>query len=100
MADSLASVGLHPLVELPDDRVPLYLPLLLKGRDSVRASLASQGIFCPVHWPRPSSLGVPKPPSEESPLWTDEISIIIDQRYGPEDIRRIARAIEASGLDP
>jgi hypothetical protein len=83
---------IEPLTsKLPADVVPLGYVVKLANRDSVRAKLSGQRIFCPVHWPLPLEVG---------PEFTDAhtlsqscLTLPIDQRYGPEDMHRLARTL-------
>lgn len=71
---------LFPL-ELMD--CPLFVPILLENRNVVRQKLIDNGIFCPVHWPHPKA-------DCDSNLYDLELSLVCDQRYGDEDMERLA----------
>lgn len=86
--ERLAAMEIAPLHEMNSLSVPLFIPICLKNRDRVRKALFSNGIFCPVHWPIES---ITTPFSKE--MATHELSIIIDQRYGKEDMNRILKII-------
>lgn len=60
---------------------PLFVPVLLENRDEVRQRLTANGIYCPVHWPRPEGC--------RSNLYEMELSLICDQRYDDKDMKRI-----------
>lgn len=64
---------------------PLFVPIILTNRDEVRAHLIKNEIYCPVHWPKPEGC--------ESNIYDIELSLICDQRYGIEDMRRIVSVV-------
>ena len=65
---------------------PLFIPILLPNRNEVRAHLTKNEIYCPVHWPKPEGC--------ESNIYDLELSLICDQRYGIEDMKRIVSVIK------
>lgn len=65
---------------------PLFVPILVPHRNEVRAHLTKNEIYCPVHWPRPEGC--------ESNIYEQELSLICDQRYGTEDMKRIVSVIK------
>lgn len=65
---------------------PLFTPILLPNRDEVRAHLTKNDIYCPVHWPKPEGC--------ESNIYDLELSLICDQRYGIEEMKRIVSTIQ------
>lgn len=67
--------------EMNDTDCPMFVPILLENRDEVRKHLTKNEIYCPVHWPRPEGC--------VSNLYDHELSLICDQRYGIEDMKRI-----------
>ena len=71
-----------PHIDMDGD-VPLFLPVFLgnEDRDSLRAYLIGQGIYCPVHWPE--VMGAPRGIRE------NELSLICDQRYSICDMDSI-----------
>lgn len=81
--------GLHKKVQFlfPEEDIdcPLFVPILLDNRDEVKKYLISHGIYCPVHWPKPEGC--------ESNIYDLELSLICDQRYRIEDMRRIVSVI-------
>lgn len=65
---------------------PLFVPILLpEKRGDVRAGLAANGVYCPIHWPKPQVC--------ESNLYDMELSLICDQRYKEEDMERIVTVL-------
>ena len=79
---------------LPADVVPLGYVVRLRERDRVRARLAAQRIFCPVHWPLPVEVSVRRFP-DAARLAETCLTLPIDQRYGPNDMAHIADALKA-----
>lgn len=65
---------------------PLFVPILLPNRNEVRAHLTKNEIYCPIHWPRPEGC--------ESNIYDMELSLICDQRYGIEDMKRIVSVLK------
>lgn len=73
--------------------VPLFVPVLVQPekRNSLRGYLIKNKIYCPVHWPLSS---IHDEMSGSKQLFESELSLICDQRYGVDDMKRIARAID------
>lgn len=74
---------IRPLfAEMNEGDVPLFVPVLLKPelRNGLRQHLIQNEIYCPVHWP--SEL------AGANRLYDSELSLICDQRYGIEDMKR------------
>lgn len=65
---------------------PLFIPILLQHREEIRAHLTKNKIYCPVHWPKPERC--------ESNIYDQELSLVCDQRYGIEDMKRIVSVIQ------
>lgn len=67
---------------------PLFVPILLReNRDEVRSCLASNKVYCPVHWPHPNA-------ECSSNLYDVELSLICDQRYDENDMERIVSILK------
>ena len=62
---------------------PLFIPIIVNKemRADLRNYLTSNKIFCPIHWPKPEK-------AKECALYETELSLICDQRYSEEDIKR------------
>lgn len=83
----------EPLMhDLPPQVAPLGYVVRLRDRDSVQDRLATQRIFCPVHWPLPEEVSPQRFP-EAASLAKTCLTLPIDQRYGPEEMARIAEAV-------
>lgn len=85
---------IRPLfAELGDRDVPLFVPVLVKQelRDALRYYLIKNEVYCPVHWP--SELG------GANKLYDGELSLVCDQRYGAEDMKREMNLIREFLID-
>ena len=73
------------------ESVPLFIPVFLGNRSEVRKKMFSNNIFTPVHWPYESDKlnGTIK-----NQLYETEISLICDQRYSLEDMKRQIEVLE------
>ena len=80
--------------ELGEDDCPMFVPLLVPGgkRDSLRRHLIDNEIYCPVHWPLTDYHG---PDEKTAALYRDGLSLVCDQRYGEEDMRRMIKVINS-----
>lgn len=72
---------------LPNDVVPLYLPILCDNRDEIQRLLVKNAIYAPIVWPKGTSC--PVVDSDANHLYEHLLCIPIDQRYSEDDIRRI-----------
>jgi hypothetical protein len=88
--NGLRELGIEPIVRAADGQVPLFVPIRLKNRNEVRSSMFAENIFCPIHWPVPQGHYLMR--GEE--LAGSELSLIIDQRYGEEDMNRILKVLK------
>lgn len=64
---------------------PLFVPVVIPNRNEVRKILTENRIYCPVHWPKPEGCS--------SNLFDLELSLICDQRYNEDDMKRIVSVI-------
>ncbi len=71
---------------------PLFVPLTTAPelRDALHSHLVQHDIYFPRHWPRTSDHTFR---GSRTPLFDTEISAVCDQRYAPDDMRRIADEI-------
>ncbi len=83
--------------ELGEDDCPLFVPILLdkEKRNALQNHLKSRSIYCPVHWPIEKEHVLT---GKTRPLYERELSIVCDQRYDEEDMLRILRVIDESGV--
>ena len=70
-----------------DGGTPAYLVLRTPEAETLQGMLAERGVFCPIHWPRPSQV----PP--ERPWRDDLISVPIDHRYGHQEMEYIGQTL-------
>lgn len=79
----------RPLYALREGDCPLFVPVSVAGgrRDELQRRLIGQGIYCPVHWPRPAE-------GCRSERYDTELSLVCDQRYNLSDMTRIIEVIE------
>ena len=85
----LAKIGISPILPLTEDHVPLFIPIRLNNRDSVRKAMFAHEIFCPVHWPL-DGLDVQR----GKQMAEAELSLIIDQRYGRKEMDEIIMILQ------
>ncbi len=76
---------IFPKIETHD--VPLFLPILVKNnkRDALRKYLIENSVYCPIHWPLSLLHSITK---EEQQIYSSELSLICDQRYGEDEMNR------------
>ncbi|MDI4650367.1 hypothetical protein [Cohnella hashimotonis] len=79
------------------EEVPLGFPLqVLNGqRDSLRAYLRDRQIYCAVHWPLSLLKNEKHIPQREARASAELLTLPIDQRYGADDMDRMAQAVQA-----
>ena len=81
-----AVAGIRPLAGIVDALSPAYLTCRVDEAAALQSTMASEGIFCPIHWPRPNLLSPASWPR-------DLISLPIDHRYDASDMNRMGDAI-------
>lgn len=89
LVEQLEKIGIKPLFSLLENHVPLFVPIVLKNRDSVRKAMFKKDIFCPVHWPL-DGMNVKR----GELMSKTELSLIIDQRYGRNDMDNIIAVLK------
>ena len=67
------------LFKYKDGDCPLFVPILVENRDKIRKEMIEKSIYLPVHWPKSKA---------ENDIYDLELSLINDQRYSEEDIRK------------
>ena len=79
--------------ELKENDCPLFVPLLIDEdkRDALKNHLIKKQIYCPVHWPVTE---FHKLNDKTEEIYKKEISIVCDQRYTVNDMKRIASEIK------
>ena len=84
LIERLGERGIKPLLPLLGDHIPLFLPIMLDNRDSVRRKMFQNEVFCPIHWPL-EGIDVKR----GKVMAETELSLIVDQRYGQKDLDTI-----------
>lgn len=91
--DGREEVSVDPRVRssVRKNDIPLLaLPVACRDRDATRARLAEANVFCAVHWQDGDWSGS----SGRAATWARTfLSLPTDQRYTPEDMRRISRIL-------
>lgn len=85
----LESLGIRPMIDIPDYSVPLFIPIWLEDRDAIRKRMFQHEVFCPVHWPLE---GLPL--KKGADMAEHELSLIVDQRYSKEDMDLIIEILK------
>lgn len=66
--------------------IPSHLVIRVPDAEGVQRRLASAGIFCPIHWPRPDRL--------QTRAWRENVlSLPVDHRYNSDDMGRVAKQL-------
>ena len=79
--------------EMNDADCPMFVPIFVPDgrRDELRNFLIKNDIYCPIHWPVSD---YHKLDEKEQFLYDNELSLVCDQRYAEDDMRRMVQAIE------
>lgn len=85
----LKEMGITPVFPVPEDKVPLFIPVWIENRNEVRRKMFSNEIFCPVHWPL-EGMNLKK----GAEMAEHELSLIVDQRYTVEDMADLLNYFE------
>lgn len=88
LVEKLSQEGISTLLPVSEDKVPLFVPIYLENRDELRKQMFQHEIFCPVHWPL-AEMKVQK----GAEMAAHELSLVIDQRYGRNDMEEIISLI-------
>jgi hypothetical protein len=92
LARALPDLALLPA--LPAGSVPFGFPIRLRDRDAVRARLRQSGVLTPIHWELPPA--VPGEFVDSHRLSAETLTLPCDQRYGLEDMDRLARLVTSA----
>ena len=80
--------------EMKDEDCPMFVPVVVPEgkRDDLRKHLIDKEIYCPIHWPLSSYHRL-----EDKCLdfYNSELSLVCDQRYTEEDMKRMAEIINS-----
>lgn len=77
----LEDLGIRTIIPIESGVTPLFVPVWLDNRDTVRKRMFQKQIYCPVHWPI-GNLTL----KNGSEMERHELSLIIDQRYTINDM--------------
>lgn len=85
LSGSKLIMPMFPVMHTGD--VPLFVPVLVNEglRDALKKHLIDNRVYCPMHWPLSELHTVS---SEEKRIYEQELSLICDQRYGEEEMKR------------
>ena len=92
-------LGQYSLINILQETVdfnqmtPLFVPIIIQSkekRDKLVKYLIANQIYCPVHWPKPSEINLN---NRNNALYEQEISLICDQRYSRNDMKKIIEKI-------
>ncbi|TFV96948.1 hypothetical protein [Orlajensenia leifsoniae] len=86
----LRSWGDLQVVSEASPSVPSHLVVSVPNPGELQRRLSDHRIYCPIHWPRPSFI------DDAEPWREDLISLPVDHRYGPADMRRLSDAIRVA----
>lgn len=87
----LKDIGLNPMLEMSNGMIPLFVPLYLENRDTIREKLRNNRIFCPVHWPIDENYPIT---DKMIDMRQHELSLIVDQRYSLADMKSIINVVK------
>lgn len=88
--ECLKQMAIKPIISNIENYTPLFIPIRIKNRDEIRKKMFSRNIFCPIHWPEPEGLNL----FRSNELAKTELSLIVDQRYNKEDMKRMLDIID------
>ena len=86
LIDGLADICL--ITSLNPNDCPLFVPIVIDEREKLRKYLIDRNIYCPIHWPKPY-----KNQNESDDLYGRELSLVCDQRYSTDDMKRIVSTV-------
>ncbi len=94
LLQGLKSVSaVKPLFDyLPDEVVPLYMPVLAEDRTAVQLHLRENLIYAPVIWPKAE--GILHLSEDTQYLYDHMLCIPVDQRYSEDDMKRIISCLK------
>lgn len=70
---------------------PLFVPIIVEKRDELKHFLIENSVYCPSHWPISKYHVLNK---KTRVLYDKELSIVCDQRYSEEDMKKIIYLIK------
>lgn len=96
LATALEDLALFP--SRPDGVVPSHFPILVEDRDAVRRGLIDDRIWPPIHWELAGEAA--SCDAAAARRAAAMLSLPLDQRYGAEDMERIAATVRRLGARP
>ncbi len=82
-----ANSDIHILNPLEAAPIPSHLVIEVANAKMVQARAASQGLFCPIHWPPSKVVAMNR-------SWPENVlSVPIDHRYGEEEMLHAAEVL-------
>ena len=94
LAKELNSVNLLKTKKLDELDVPSHYPLMLKNTDKIYKILLENKIYCPRFWPGTIDLMKGSKCEIERNFCNNLIPLIIDQRYGKTQLKKIISVIQ------
>lgn len=78
--------------KMKDEDCPMFVPVLVPNckRNELRRHLINNDIYCPAHWPVSE---YHKLDDNAENIYTNELSLVCDQRYTEEDMNRMVDVI-------
>ena len=87
LIDGLADICL--ITSLNPNDCPLFVPIVIDEREKFRKYLIDRNIYCPIHWLKPY-----KDKNESDDLYERELSLVCDQRYSINDMKKIVSTVK------
>lgn len=78
---------------LTPNATPLFVPVFFNSkeeRDSIRKKLIDNNIYCPIHWPKNNLV---TPAMEVNRIFDTELSLICDQRYRLDEMKKLVKLL-------
>ena len=74
--------------DMKDTDCPMFVPVLVPNgrRNELRRHLINNEIYCPIHWPVSE---YHQPDEKAEAIYTNELSLVCDQRYTKNDMNRM-----------
>lgn len=76
------------------DDCPLFVPIIVPDgkRNELRQYLIDNKVYCPIHWPIYENI---KLSIKEQYIYDNELSLVCDQRYNIEDMKKVASLVNS-----
>ena len=91
LLETLGEYAFFP--DMKEDDCPMFVPICVPDgkRDELRQCLIQNKIYCPVHWPVSKYHHLDRTTEQ---LYSQELSLVCDQRYSEVDMERMAFIIK------